>query len=138
MNDTEALVVRSPEQLAVVAGLRPFRPLTTAKRLSLQLPSVHASLQHPVERRLNFWLGICGCKSGGLLLLAALVWQIGINSRVHAWTFKEVLLAVGWILTAGVTGKVVALLIARAVFIAEITLFLRGSATMNERPSHGL
>ena len=128
MNDTEAIAVRSPEQLAAVAGLRPFRPLTTAKRLSLQLPLVQASLQHDVERRLNFWLGICGCKSGGLLMLAALVWQIGINSRVHAWTLKEVLLAAGWILTAGVTGKVVALLTARAVFIAEIALFLHRSS----------
>ena len=139
-SEIELFEVRSPKQLAAVAGLWPLKPFMSAKRLLLRIPSVQASLQQATERRLNFWLGVCGCKAGGLLFLAALAWQIGGPSRVHASRIEAVLLGAVWVIAAGIVGKMVTVLIARAIFIAEIALFLHRSATMydNGSSSHGL
>jgi hypothetical protein len=129
----ELVEVRSPEQLAVVGGVRALRPFTPAKRLLLRMPSVQAPLQHATERRLNFWLGVCGCKAGGLMFLAALAWQIGDPSRAHASILEAVVLGAGSVVAAGIVSKVATVLIARALFITEIALFLRRSATMDEK-----
>jgi hypothetical protein len=121
----EVVEVRSPEQLAAVAALRPLRRFISAKRLLLRIPSVKAPLQQATERRLNFWLRVCGCQAGALLLLAALAWQIGVLSRAHATPVKAVLLGSMLVAAAGIVGKAISLLIARAMFMAEAALFLR-------------
>lgn len=140
MNTLDVVEVTSPEQLAVLAGLRPFRPFLSMKRLSLQMPSVQGAPQDAAERRLNFWLGVCGCKPGGLLLLVALIWRIAGHSRTEAWTLEGVLVAAGWVVAAGVVGKLAALLIARVMVLATTASFLRGSAGIPEHGgvSHGL
>jgi len=121
----EVVEVRSVEQLAAVAGFRSLRQFMSPQRLLLRIASVQRPLQQATERRLNFWLGVCGCRVGALLFLGELAWQIEGPSRAHASILEAVLLGGGWVVAAGILGKATAVLIARAMFMAEAALFLQ-------------
>jgi hypothetical protein len=117
--------VRSPEQLATIAGLRPLRHFLARRRIALRLPFVDSSRQQSAERRWNFWLGVCGCQAGALFLLGALVWQIGNRPGAQLPLLAAVLRAGALAVTAGIAGKAAAVLGARAIFTVEAGLFLR-------------
>jgi hypothetical protein len=120
----EVVEVSSPDQLAAVARARPVGRFMSAKRVRLRLSSVPHPLQEATERRLNFWLGICGCQLGALVLLGTLGWQIGAAPRTHDSVLEAVLFTGGLSLAAGLLGKSMAVLFARAMFMAEAAWFL--------------
>jgi ABC-type iron transport system FetAB permease component len=119
------VLVRTPEQLAAVARIRPLWQFMAEKRLVLQFTSLDDRLQQAAERRLNFWLSVCGCQAGALFFLTALVWQIAQRSHAHAPIPEAVLLIGGTAVAAGIVGKAAAILAARAIFLAQAARFIR-------------
>lgn len=119
----ELVEVISPEQLAAISGFRSLRLFMARKQLRLRIPSPHAAMQQATERRLNFWLGVCGCKVGGVLFLAAVMWQLYAQRQDDAPALMAILHASWQVLAAAIAGKMAAILLARAAFMVDIALF---------------
>lgn len=78
-----------------------------------------------LERRLIFWRQVCGCQMGALCALVALGWYICGYDNASASTSGAVLRGVAVVITAGLLGKGAAVIVARAVYISEMALFIR-------------
>jgi|SRR5215213_4034804 len=120
----EVIEVTSPQQLVALADRRPWRWFMPAKKIRLRIPSGGQALQQATERRLNFWRGVCGCQAGALLVLAALTWFILGPAQTFDTTLEAVLHGGALVIGAGILGKSVTVLCARAMFIAEAAFFV--------------
>jgi hypothetical protein len=121
----ELVVVGSREQLAAVAGLPSLLRLSGPGRIALRIPDVPLTLQEATERRLAFWLAVCGCQPGALCLFAAIAWLWAYPLPSQGSFGRDLLAGGGAALAAAITGKVVALAIARVARVAETAFFLR-------------
>jgi hypothetical protein len=126
VNDQHALAdvleVSSIEQLAALADVRPWRWFTPAATISLRIPSVGRALQETTERRLNFLRGVCGCQAGALFVFVSLAWYVAGPAQELDLT-ASVVRGGALVVGAGILGKVLTVVIARAIFVSEATLF---------------
>jgi hypothetical protein len=129
----EILEVTSLEGMSALADMRPWRWFGQEAAVSLRLPFIETSIQGRTERRLSFWRGVCGCQAGALFVLASLVWYIASPPEGLESTLSPVLHGAAFVLGAGLAGKVLAILIARAMFATEATLFVRRAKRVLQR-----
>lgn len=104
------------------ATMHPWRWFAHQPKISLQIENVENSFLKLTEKRLNFWLGVCGCQAGAVFVLASLAWIV-FGSGGFASTLTAVLYACAIVIGAGIAGKISAILGARAMFIADAALF---------------
>jgi hypothetical protein len=72
-----------------------------------------------IERRIVFWRSVCGCQTGALVALGALVWRISVVLH-HPLTFSAVLTGLGWIFGAALVGKLGGLAVARTLLVLDL------------------
>lgn len=89
----------------------------------MQIVGMESSVQQATEKRLNLWLGVCGCQAGALFALAALAWCVWGPAQAFDPPFNAVLYGCAIVIGAGVVGKVLTVLSARAMFIADASFF---------------
>jgi hypothetical protein len=121
---TVLLEVTSLEQLAALARVQPWLLFGATPKISLQLPLISAAQQRTTEKRLNFWLEVCGCTAGALLVLASLAWYVVGAAPAFDGTLGAVLRRVVVVIGVGMVGKAAALLSTRLLFIADTSLFV--------------
>ena len=99
-------------------------------------PPARADLPAPaVQKRLAFWRSVCGCHAGALAFLAGLAWTL-LEGAAHAhgtW-LDAVLRGAAIVVGAGVLGKALAVLGARAMLAAEMAFLARRARRRNNRP----
>jgi hypothetical protein len=90
-------------------------------------------MDHPMrlrwERRLTFWLNVCGCQTGALLTLSALVWRVSVALHQPLPTWGTMASHLGWVLGAALLGKVGGLAIGRVLLVLDLTRLGRQLAT---------
>jgi len=71
------------------------------------------------ERRIVLWRSVCGCQTGALVALAALVWRTRVVLH-QPLTFSAVLTGLGWIFGAALVGKLGGLAVARTLLVLDL------------------
>jgi len=106
--------VFSFDELAATVG-RPRSSRTPGRRVCLALPALPAARRVGLERRLNRHLRACGCETGAVLALLALLavtGEVGLSAHLPA-TAAEIVGRIAVILGAALAGKLVGLAASR-------------------------
>lgn len=125
VNAGETLVVTSPERLVAMATALAWKSIFVRRKLSLQMDARAGISQQAIEKRLNFWLAVCGCQAGGLCVLAALAWYLMSGAGALDFTLNAVLYGCAIGLGAGIVGKIAVMLGARMLFVGDALLASR-------------
>jgi hypothetical protein len=116
--------VEPPTVLRSADDLRAFgrRPGWRGE-VALELPGIGPARRRALEKRINFWRGVCGCMPGALALLGTLVWRA--PALLGARSAGDTAFELGLALLIAVLAKFVALAAARAALLIEVAALSR-------------
>jgi hypothetical protein len=126
MTPTESPLAAAPRVLGSSADVRELLARTPLLggharwRVSVRVPGMTPDAERRWERRLGMWLASCGCETGALLALSAILWRTLVV--VHDWppAWGDVAASAGWVFGAAVAGKIVGLAAARAMLARDL------------------